>query len=136
LAVPGFKLSVSYLLGRNFPPPLIGITVQIFPKYVSSLQFWYLIPQQAHFEFSNLKGPGGGAVFLLPPLFEQAFSPLVITEVGLTGRHRIDRQTESGVRCVERLGGDAQPLLVLFLYPYFIYLFIFFVVSGIELRAS
>jgi hypothetical protein len=66
---------------------------------------------------------GGGAVFSLSPLLEWAFSHSWLL-LNLTGanwewpeiqkRHRIDRQTESGVRCVGRSGGDTQPSLLLF----------------------
>jgi hypothetical protein len=65
-----------------------------------------------------------GALFSPPSLVGGSFFSGSLLLLNLTGlnwgrleiqkRHRIDRQTESGVRCVGRSGGDAQPSLLLF----------------------
>jgi hypothetical protein len=65
-----------------------------------------------------------GAFGFSPAFVGASFSSCSWLLLNLTGlnwgqleiqkRHRIDRQTESGVRCVERLAGDTQPSLLLF----------------------
>jgi hypothetical protein len=73
----------------------------------------------------------GVSFFSLVPLWEQAFSHSWLL-LNLTGanwgrwemqkRHRIDRQTESRIRCFGCSGGDTQPSLLLFSLILFILL--------------
>jgi hypothetical protein len=53
-------------------------------------------------------------VSLLSPLLLLNLTGLNWGQLEIQKRHRIDRQTESGIRYVGRLGGDAQPSLLLF----------------------
>jgi hypothetical protein len=92
------------------------------------------------FKVGALKDDGlswRGCCFLAPSLVRASFlfrSWLLPNLTGLNWgwleiqkRHRIDRQTENGVRCVGRLDGDTQPSLLLFsvfiLRPYSLQLF-------------
>jgi hypothetical protein len=75
-----------------------------------------------------------GMSFFLFPLLERAFSCSWLL-LNLTGtnwghleiqkRHRINSQTENGIRCVGHLGGDTQLSLLLFSIILFILLFFF-----------
>jgi hypothetical protein len=88
-----------------------------------SMVCWFRGVKSSHLSFDNTTLSTWRELFSLTPLLERDFSCSLLL-LSLTGAtwwrlemqkgHRIDRQTESGIKCVGHSGGDTQPLLLLF----------------------